>query len=220
MLDQKYVAYYRVSTRKQGESGLGLAAQKAAIEHFVSDRGTVVEAFEEIESGALNSRPELSKALKACKQHKATLIVAKLDRLGRNVAFISSLMEASVEFLALDNPSANRLTLHILAAMAEHEREMISQRTKAGLQQARMRGVKLGSPTLHLISKKGAQSQKRGADHFAANVVPIIEQIRNSGITSLQEIAAALNARGVKTARGGEWHKMTVSRLLQRQPVS
>lgn len=141
----RFIAYYRVSTDKQGKSGLGLDAQRQAVAGFVAGRGEIVAEHTEIES-TRNKRPELHAALEACRKHKATLLIARLDRLARNVAFISNLMESRVDFLAVDMPEANRLTIHILAAVAEHEREMISKRTKAALQAAKARGTALGKP--------------------------------------------------------------------------
>jgi DNA invertase Pin-like site-specific DNA recombinase len=137
----KFVAYFRVSTDKQGKSGLGLEAQREAVMNYLNGgRWTLVDEFTEVESGKRNDRPELEMALAACKRQKAKLVIAKLDRLGRNLAFIATLMESGVEFVAVDNPHANKLTVHILAAVAQHEREMISERTKAALQAAKKRG--------------------------------------------------------------------------------
>src|SRR2546428_4213436 len=141
----KFVAYFRVSTDKQGKSGLGLEAQREAVLTYLDGgRWSLVQEFVEVESGKRNDRPELTAALAACKKHKAKLVIAKLDRLSRNLAFIATLMDSGVEFVAVDNPHANRLTLHILAAVAEHERHMIADRTKAALQAAKARGIRLG----------------------------------------------------------------------------
>jgi DNA invertase Pin-like site-specific DNA recombinase len=142
----KFIAYYRVLTNRQGRSELGLEAQQQAVCDFLAGRGELIEFFTEIESGRKNDRPKLAAALDACRKHKATLGIAKLDRLARNVYFISGLMESGVEFVVVDMPEVNRLTIHILAAVAEHEREMISQRTKVALKAAKARGIKLGSP--------------------------------------------------------------------------
>jgi DNA invertase Pin-like site-specific DNA recombinase len=142
----------------------------------------------------------------ACKKHKARLVIAKLDRLSRNLAFIAALMESGVEFTAVDNPHANKLTVHILAAVAEHEREMISERTKAALQAAKARGVRLGNPQLAKAAKRGVAAVRANARQFAANVLPIIEEIERAGITSHNAIAAKLNERNVRTARGGKWN--------------
>jgi DNA invertase Pin-like site-specific DNA recombinase len=219
----KFVAYYRVSTAKQGISGLGLEAQRTAVLDYLNGgRWKLVEEFKEVESGKHNSRPALAKALAACRVHNATLIIAKLDRLARNVAFISALMEAGVEFTAVDFPQANRLTVHILAAVAEHEAAMISQRTKAALAAAKKRGVKLGGDRTGIIasqSPKGVKAsikvRREQARRRAADLLPIIDAIRAEGITSALQIAAALNERGIAAPRGGEWQATQVLRVLK-----
>src|SRR5262249_2047279 len=152
----------------------------------------------------------------ACRKHKAKLIIAKLDRLSRNLAFIATLMDSGVEFVAVDNPHANKLTIHILAAVAQHEREAISERTKAALAAAKRRGAKLGGPRLAAARKASLKSRRAAADTFAANVRPIIKEIQNSGVSSLRGVAKALNARGVRTARGSEWTAVQVSNVLER----
>jgi DNA invertase Pin-like site-specific DNA recombinase len=156
--------YYRVSTTQQGASGLGLDAQREAVaRHVAGAQGTIVAEFQEIESGKRNDRPQIAAALAACRWRRATLVIAKLDRLARNVHFISSLMESGVDFVACDNPHATRLTIHILAAVAEHEREMISQRTIAALAAAKARGVKLGNPDLKPGDRWAARADEKGA---------------------------------------------------------
>ena len=211
-----FIAYYRVSTDRQGRSGLGLEAQQQTVRDFLTCRGELIESFTEIESGRKNDRPQLTAALDSCRRHKATLVIAKLDRLARNVYFISGLMESGVEFVAVDMPEANRLTIHILAAVAEHEREVISQRTRVALKAAKARGVKLGSPE----PKKGAairsQVLQDKANRFAANTLPIIRDLQAQGITSHKALARALNARGIPTANGRQWYGTTVKNLLQR----
>ena len=162
-MPQKFVAYQRVSTDKQGRSGLGREAQEAAVAGYAQARGgDIVDRFVEVESGKRNDRPELGKALALCRKQKATLIIAKLDRLARNVAFIANLMESGVDFIAVDMPSATRLTIHILAAVAEHEREMISARTKAALQARKARGGRLGAPDPAIGSAVGVARSRRG----------------------------------------------------------
>ncbi len=218
IMSKSFIAYYRVSTDKQGKSGLGLEAQRQAVTDFINGNGNKILAeFTEIESGRKNNRPELVKALAACKKHKAKLVIAKLDRLARNVAFISNLMESGVDFVAVDMPDANRLTVHILAAGAEHERLIISQRTKAALKAAKARGVKLGSPNPHKGSRLGVTAHKASADQFAANIMPIIREVEATGITSYSGIAKVLNARGIRTARGGDWHPATVRNIRVRK---
>ncbi|MGE5539625.1 MAG: recombinase family protein [Gemmatimonas sp.] len=215
----RFVAYYRVSTDRQGRSGLGLEAQREAVRRYLNGgRWELVAEFTEVETGkgsnALDRRPQLRAAIDACKKQKASLVIAKLDRLARNVAFVSGLMESGVDFVAADNPHANRLTVHILAAVAEHEREMISERTRAALKAAKARGVRLGSPTPHAGAKRAAETRTNAAASHAANALPVIQALKDSGLTSLRQIATALNSRGLKTRRGGEWHAKAVARAL------
>src|SRR2546423_2333114 len=187
----RFVAYFRVSTDRQGKSGLGLEAQrKSVLDYLDGGRWSLVAEFTEIESGKHNDRPELAAALAACKKHKARLVIAKLDRLSRNLAFIAALMESGVEFVAVDNPHANKLTVHVLAAVAEHEREMISQRTKAALAAAKARGVKLGNPNgARALRGRGnvaaVVAGKAAADAHMERVMPGIEDIRAAGVTRL-----------------------------------
>jgi DNA invertase Pin-like site-specific DNA recombinase len=213
---QRYIAYYRVSTERQGKSGLGLDAQREAVIAFINGGAELVGEFTEVESGKRNARPELAKALEACRRNKAKLVIAKLDRLSRNLAFIAALMESGVEFVAVDNPHANKLTVHILAAVAQHEREAISERTRAALAAAKRRGVKLGNPMLANAARKGTSAVKAGARQFAANVLPVIREIRKSGAESNAAIAAKLNERRVPTARGGRWTHVQVGAILGR----
>lgn len=208
----RFFAYYRVSTDKQGRSGLGLEAQREAVSRFVNGRGELLQEFTEIES-TRQQRPELQAALDACRRHRATLLIARLDRLARNVAFISNLMESRVDFVAADMPEANRLTIHILAAVAEHEREMISKRTKAALQAAKARGIKLGNPNPRPASVLGVQAHQKQVEAFRAAVRPLVQELREQGYT-LSAIAQELNRRGVETARGGLWYPTTVRNLL------
>src|SRR3974377_144417 len=171
----KFIAYFRVSTDRQGKSGLGLRAQRETIMNYLNGgRWTLVGEFTEVESGKRADRPELEKALAACKKQRAKLVIAKLDRLSRNLAFISTLMESGVEFVAVDNPHANKLTVHILAAVAQHEREMISDRTKAALAAAKARGKRLGTPDPRGAVTRMVKARKASADSFAAHVLPII----------------------------------------------
>ncbi|RYC66256.1 recombinase family protein [Spirosoma sordidisoli] len=212
---KKAIAYFRVSTDRQGKSRLGLEAQHQAVHLFAQREGYQVTAeFTEIESGKKNNRPELMAALLQCKKQKATLIIAKLDRLGRNVAFIANLMESRVDFLAVDNPHANRLMVHMLAAFAEHEREQISTRTKAALQAAKRRGVELGRHGREVESKKNAKA----ADQFAQTMRTTINELKAEGFTTVREISEELNRREVETFRksGQRWHPTSVQRLLKR----
>jgi|SRR5262249_23751729 DNA invertase Pin-like site-specific DNA recombinase len=151
-----------------------------------------------------------------CKRHKAKLVIAKLDRLSRNLAFIATLMDSGVEFIAVDNPHANKLTIHILAAVAQHEREIISARTSAALKAAKARGKRLGNPKLSEARQLAAAGKRQRADQYSANILPLIREIQASGVKSLRGIARALAARGIATARGGAWTPVQVSAILQR----
>ena len=213
----KFFSYLRVSTDKQGERGHGIDAQRKAITDYLNGGSwELLGEHVEIESGKNNDRPELAAALAACKKHKAKLIIAKLDRLSRNVAFIATLMDGKVDFVCCDFPQANRLTLHILAAVAEHEREAISARTKAGLAAAKAKGQRLGNPKLHEARPLGNAAMAAAADRFAARVLPTIRDIQRHGAPSLRAIAASLNARGIATARGCQWTPVQVKSLLAR----
>jgi DNA invertase Pin-like site-specific DNA recombinase len=206
-----FIAYYRVSTDKQGRSGLGLEVQRAAVAHYLGSVGGILRVeFTEVETGKRNDRPELEKALAACRKHKARLVIAKLDRLSRNVAFIAAMMDAGVEFVACDNPHATRLTLHILAAVAEHEREMIASRTKAALQAAKVRGVRLGQNAERLAPANHPAAMDR-----ADQIKGLLAELAESGM-STRRIAAELTARGIATPFGGRWHPQTVKRVMER----
>jgi DNA invertase Pin-like site-specific DNA recombinase len=205
----EFVGYYRVSTPRQGRSGLGLEAQRAAVAHYLGTVGGIlVQEFTEIETGRKNDRPELETALAACRRKKARLVIAKLDRLSRNVAFIATLMDSGVDFTAVDYPEASRLTLHILAAIAEHERIMISGRTKAALQAAKARGVRLGGSGDRL-----AKANREAAIDRANEIRPVLEKL--AGL-SARQIAVELTARGIGTPRGGRWHPQSVIRVMER----
>lgn len=220
---QRFVAYYRVSTKRQGDSGLGLDAQRDAVRSFVAVRAVVAE-FEEVESGKKADRPALEVALRACRLHGATLVIAKLDRLSRSVTFISKLMDEGVQFVACDLPHANALTVGIMASVAQFEREMISTRTRQALAAAKARGVVLGGRRgEHRIEDHGARGREQSAivrctsaDHRARDQMAVVEQIRASGVTSFQGVARELNARGVGAAKGGLWSAGQVRRLMMR----
>jgi DNA invertase Pin-like site-specific DNA recombinase len=215
----KFVAYYRVSTQRQGRSGLGLEAQQTAVRDYLNGGDwRLVTEVTEVESGKGSDRPKLAEALKLCRLHGATLIIAKLDRLARNVAFISNLMESGVEFHAVDFPQANRLTVHILAAVAEHEAKVISERTRAALAAAKRRGVKLGGDRGAVVTKAmrraAAEAVAKRVKARAADLAPTIAELQAAGATSLRDIAAGLNERSIPTARGGQWTAVQVSRVL------
>ena len=212
----QYVAYYRVSTDRQGRSGLGLDAQRAAVAGYLAGRGEPLAEFTEIESGRKNDRPQLAAALALCRQRRARLIIAKLDRLARNVHFISGLMESGVEFTACDMPEANRLTLHILAAVAEHEREAISKRTTEALAMAKARGTRLGNPRPAEAARQARAVASARLDTYRAQVRPIIADLHGQGI-GLRAIARELNRRGIATVRGRQWEAATVKGILERQ---
>jgi DNA invertase Pin-like site-specific DNA recombinase len=211
-----FVAYLRVSTVRQGESGLGLEAQRATVEAFARQHGgAIVASFVEVETGKRSDRPELAKALEAARKAKATLLIAKLDRLARNVAFIANLMDAGVDFLACDQSFASRLTLHILAAVAEDEARRISERTKAALQAAKARGRKLGSPVAAKTVAQARAARSAYAAKANGTTLAVIREVQGSGIATLAGIARALQARGVKTPAGrNQWQPVQVSRLL------
>jgi len=211
-----FVAYYRVSTDRQGRSGLGLDAQRQAVAQFVG-AGQLAAEFTEIESGKRhNNRPQLAAALAECKKRRLTLVIAKLDRLARNVHFISGLMESGADFVAVDMPQANRLTIHILAAVAEHEREMISQRTKAALAQARRRGQVLGNPRLEEARRVAAKVNRTNSP--APAVLAMMRDMRAQGKT-WRAIAATLNESNVRTGRGRLWYGSTVRTTVGRVSV-
>lgn len=214
-----FISYLRVSTQQQATSGLGIEAQRAAITGHV--KGEVIAEFVEVESGKKSDRPQLAAALAACRRHRAILVVGKLDRLARNVAFISALMESGVEFVAADNPTANKLTIHILAAVAQNEREMISARTVAALAAAKARGVVLGNPNLaqcRNTDTRAATAAKASARAVAdEDLRQIIADARSVGDVSIRAIGEYLSTVGVPTPRGGtEWSYESTRRLLAR----
>lgn len=207
-----YVSYLRVSTHRQGASGLGVEAQRASVEAYLRQvGGTLVREFVEVESGSGKARPLLVQSISLCRSSRATLLIAKLDRLGRNVAFVSSLMESGVDFVAADAPYANKLMIHILAAFAEHERSLISERTKAALQAAKERGIRLG-----LNGKRLAHLRKAAAREHAETLRELLNDARNSGARTLQQIADEFNRAGALTRGGKPWSTGTVHRLVGR----
>jgi DNA invertase Pin-like site-specific DNA recombinase len=207
-----YVAYYRVSTQKQGESGLGLEAQQAAVKAFA---GEPIESYTEVESGKRSDRPQLALAIAACKRLGATLVIAKLVRLARNVHFVSGLMESGIEFVACDNPNANRLTVHILAAVAEDEARRISERTKAALAAYKARGGRLGNPRnlTTVAARKGTAANAKAAKSHREAAKKAAIGLRAKGY-SLAAIAETLTGRGLLTRRGKAWSPTAVMRLL------
>src|SRR5665213_4392796 len=216
-------AYYRVSTQRQGRSGLGIEAQRATIARFAETEGfTILRQFVEVETGkgadALDRRPQLAAALAAARSAKCPVVVAKLDRLSRDVAFISGLMAQRVPFIVAElGVDADPFMLHLYAALAEKERRLISERTKAALSARKAQGTKLGNRrNPREAAVLGSKVLTAEADAFAANVLPIIASLRDSGILDLRGLAGALNARGIRTARGGRWHVSNVKNVIDR----
>jgi DNA invertase Pin-like site-specific DNA recombinase len=222
MTAKPLIGYARVSTSRQGRSGLGIEAQREALARFAASEGfELVRVFVEIETGkgadALDRRPQLAAALSEARRQRSAVAVAKLDRLSRDVHFISGLMAHRVPFLVAElGPDVDPFILHLFAALAEKERAMIATRTKAALAAAKARGVKLGGPKLAEAREAAITSLKALADRNASNVLPIIREIQRTGAASLHQIADALNARGISTPRGGKWYAKSVSNLLAR----
>ena len=219
--NKRYVTYVRVSTQKQGASGLGLEAQQKAVgDYLAAHGGVVVQEYVEVESGTLDTRPQLQAALKRCRQSKSTLLIAKLDRLGRNTAFLTGLRDAGVKFICADMPDANDMTIGILAVFAQHERVAISTRTIAALAAAKARGVRLGNPNPPVGSAATAAVARKGltakAEAFAADLRDVIEAAREAGMTTLKQIADHLTSLSCPTPRGCSWSPIAVSRLLAR----
>lgn len=212
MAINKAIAYYRVSSKRQGKSGLGLAAQRHAVREFASrSKMKVYAEYKEVESGKVVNRPLLLKALDECKKQNATLLIAKVDRLARNLVFIATLMESNVRFIAIDKPYADEYELHMEAANAQRESRICSMRTKAALQAAKRRGIKLGTSIVRLHKK-----QRWAYKRFARKMKPLVKRLRRNGFETIRELTIILNEKKVKTFRGGNtrWHLSTVHRLL------
>jgi DNA invertase Pin-like site-specific DNA recombinase len=222
MSQRKFVAYYRVSTVKQGRSGLGLEAQRKAVADYLNGGDwELIGEFVEVESGKLDARPQLRQALATCELTGASLVVAKLDRLSRNVAFLAALQDSGARFVAADLPEANELTIHIMAAVAQAERKAISRRTREALAAAKARGTKLGGARGNLEDlRKGPQAsasvRSASARDRALKVAAQIEALRAAGATSLRQVAAGLNSAGITTPRGGRWHAAQVKSVMER----
>lgn len=218
----KFISYLRVSTDKQGRSGLGLEAQRHAVENYLNGGSwELLEEYLEVESGRRDDRPQLQKALHHAKVTGAMLIIAKLDRLSRDAHFLLGLQKAGVRFVAADMPEANETMVGFMAIMAQHEREMISRRTKEALAAAKARGVKLGNPKgaahLHGLGNAAAvEAVKENAARRTADLQPVVEDIQAAGFTSVRGLARELNRRGILTPRGGRWHPTSAARLLER----
>lgn len=211
-MENTFITYYRVSTQRQGESGLGLDAQREATErHLTGIGGKVLREYTEIESGKRSNRPQLHTALRACRETGAVLVIAKLDRLARNVAFIANLLESGVRFVAVDMPNADRFMLHVYAAMAEEEGRRISERTGAALASAKARGVRLGRTAERL-----AQINRDAAGEFAFQVGPIIRDMLDREGLTFRAVADRLNEMRIAPARGDRWHTSAIHRVHQR----
>lgn len=213
-----FVSYFRVSTARQGASGLGIEAQQRAVAVHVSQTGgRELASFTEIESGKNNERPKLAEAMERCRLTGAVLLIAKLDRLSRDAHFLLGLEKAGIDFIAADMPNANRLTVGIMALVAQQEREAISARTKAALAEAKARGQKLGgyrTGAPKVDYRQALRARQKAAETFKADVGPIVAGLRKEGC-SLRQIALKMTEKGIRTAKGGTWTAATVSRLLQ-----
>jgi len=214
----KYVTYLRVSTDKQGIAGLGMEAQRKAVEDLAAARGAEILAeFSEVESGSKDDRPELMAALELCRKEKAALLVAKVDRLGRSVAQIAVLLESEVEIAIADMPMADRFNVHIIAAVAELEKVKISERTTAALAALKAKGKKLGSKNIRAVAAAGRAARTVKANENAENVYPVIERIKSFGVTSLRGIAKELTERKIETPSGRPvWHPQQVKLIIER----
>lgn len=211
-----FVAYLRVSTQRQGDSGLGIEAQTEAVTRYAAQVGEpIVATFVEVESGAKKARPQLVAALSMCRRQKAVLLIARLDRLSRSLSFVAQLLDADVDIRAADMPEANRLLLQMLAVFAEHERRLIGERTKAALAAAKARGVKLGANGAELANR-----YRREAKAYAETLRDEVIECQQSGTITCRGIAESLNAKGIASRAGGKWHATSVSRLLARLELS
>jgi DNA invertase Pin-like site-specific DNA recombinase len=214
---KRFIAYFRVSTVKQGQSGLGLEAQHESIRQLALSQGAdIIAEYTEIQSGRNNERVELKRALEHCRKVKATLAIARLDRLARNATFLLQLRDSNVEFTAADMPNADRFIVGILALVAERERDLISTRTKDALAAAKRRGTKLGNPNPRNASSQGIRINRAQTEQFDANVLPIIREIQRSGVHVLRAIAGILDARGIKTRRNTKWSPEAIRLMLKR----
>lgn len=214
-MKKNYIAYYRVSTNKQKNSGLGLADQIHQVANYISSvNGNLIDQYEDVESGSKSDRANLIRAIERCSLTNSTLVIAKLDRLSRNVAFLATLLESNINFVACDNPHANKLTIHILSAVAEEERRLISMRTKAALAQAKLNGVRLGTNNLPASNAKTAlrarKIKSKIAHNFYKKLLPILETVKHQ---SLRKQADYLNSRKIETRQGSAWSAASIRRI-------
>ncbi len=211
-----FVCYYRVSTNQQGQSGLGLDAQRQAVRNYAEKvQGTVLEELTEVESGKVNERPILNQAIELCRRTGATLLVANLSRLSRNLHFVTTLQQSKVNFVAVDNPHATPFLIHILVAVAELERTMISARTKAALESAKRRGTKLGNPNFTASLGRARECRRVQSYQRMGELVPVVRELQRSGLNSLKDLAGGLNRRGFKTAMGCDFTPTQIHRILR-----
>jgi len=215
-MNMNFVCYYRVSTTQQGQSGLGLEAQQQAVRNYAEKvQGAVLDELTEVESGKRSDRPILNQAIELCRQTGATLLVAKLDRLSRNLHFVTTLQQSKVNFVAVDNPHATPFLIHILVAVAELERTMVSARTKAALESAKRRGTKLGNPRFHESLGRARECRRVQSHQRLGELVPVVRELQRSGLSRLKDLAGGLNRRGFKTSMGCEFTPTHVQRILQ-----
>lgn len=215
MAMKRAIPYYRVSTYRQGQSGLGLDAQRKSVHDFATSNNLeLLGEFIEVESGRSDKRPVLKTVLQACEREKAVLLIAKLDRLSRNVAFVSKLMESRIEFVAVDYPGANKIIVHIMAAFAEYERDQISTRTKDALRAAKSRGIELGAYGKRVLAKRN----KETANAFALTMEPVIARLKKGGFRTVRQISEELNRLRIAPFRGEQcrWHPYTVCAVMKR----
>ncbi len=218
----KFVTYFRVSTQRQSRSGLGLEAQQAAVSaHLAAHKGDVLASYTEVESGKIDQRPQLVAALRRCRQTRATLLVAKIDRLSRTASFLFTLRDSGAKFQALDIPEANTLTLGVMIVMSQHERELIAKRTREALAARRAKGLPMGTPRdlsayQERASELGCFANRAKAQERAKEIAPAIEEARAAGHTSLRQIAAYLNDQGIQTPRGKAWTATAVRNAMEQ----
>lgn len=206
----QYIAYYRVSTKRQGQSGLGLEAQQALVQPYADG---ILHSFTEVESGKVDARPQLDAALAMCRETGASILIAKIDRLSRDAAFLLALRKAGVDIVAADMPNAGTLEFGVRAVVAQHEREEISKRTKDALSAAKARGVKLGCPNPRAGGLASGAARREKQQAVAKQAMPIISALRDAG-ASLRAIAGKLNDAGIPTALGGKWYAASVSNII------
>lgn len=220
-MNERFIGYVRVSTSKQGILGLGIEGQRMAIQRFLKDTNSeMIAEFAEVESGKLRERKELQKAIDLCRREKATLLIAKLDRLARNLLFLLQLKDSGVQFKALDCQFADSFTVTLMALLAEREAQITSQRTKDALKAARLRGVRLGNPNPAQAIQEAVKGNQSAADDYARKLLPVIKELRKAHVTSLRGIAHCLNVRGFKSRTGKPFQAQTVKNIMRYLPAN